>query len=265
MTKKIPINLLYDSAYLAAKARMEAQGYRAEEQDQGIIPLLFRKEAEALYLFRPALDGRTHSYRVKITPDAKLCPAVFVANAKPTLYIPQAQYEAPTVGKVRYLWLPRRIEDAPALYQKMGLLTKQDISEFLGVSPISLHYATKAKIGLRVHSRIGVGNTLLFHVDDVLRWNQWRGKGSRPKHCQTRTFAQRLMSVPLLVKRLRVHILRGEVAEEVLRNALPPEIAPGPGLDGLLAAYSQLNKANILDIMQANGLLRDGAAEKQEG
>lgn len=253
MTQTIPMNLLYDKEYLAAKTRLEAQGYSPVLQENGLIPYLFYDKVQTVYLFRPALDGRS-VYREEWVAGNNLQPADFSNPNRPVLRIPAALYIEPKVRKVRYFWLPRLTSDLPLLYVKSGLLTKQDISEMLGISMVTIQCATNKTSKNHLRVEMVMGGSLLFKTADVLKWNSNRGDGLRPRNCQTREHAYKVMATASLVRRLRHHILKGDVTQQAVIQAMPH--APrGTDLDSVLEAVSAMKRSKVLDLLQNVGLL----------
>lgn len=242
-------HLLHDQDYLTAKARLEAQGYTAVPH-KGLIPFIFEKPTEdTLYLFRPALDGRS-PYRVEVIPHDVLRPVYFTDYSKPVLYIPSTDYIEPKKGTVRYYWHPRRLEDAPIHYIDQGLVTKQDISEMLAVSLINVHYATHSGHN-RLAEHSSVGGCKLYHVDTVLAWNgKRRGSISATAGCATPSKA-------VLVEKMRRHLERGKVSDAALREsfaAVCPDV--GNGVDGLVAAAQGMKRRVLLPILAKHGVIR---------
>ncbi len=250
-------HLLHDRDYLTAKARLEAQGYTAVSHT-GMIPFIFKKKGKpTLYLFRPALDGRS-PYRVEVTADTLLRPASFPDYAKPVLYIPANDYTESRKGTVRYYWHPRRLEDLPLLYLEQGLVTKQDISEMLAVSLINVHYATHSgRNRLAEHS--SVGGCKLYHVDTVLAWNgKRRGSISATAGCATpKRRGYQAPCKAVLVEKMQRHLERGKVSDAALREsfkAICPDVANG--VDGLVAAAQGMKRRVLLPVLAKHGVIR---------
>lgn len=250
-------HLLHDQGYLTAKARLEAQGYTAVSHT-GLIPFVFEKTNEpTLYLFRPALDGRS-PYVVEVTPHDVLRPAYFPEYGKPVLYIPAADYTEPQKGTVRYYWHPRRLEDAPLFYVEQGLVTKQDISEMLAVSLINVHYAAhNGRNRLAEHS--SVGGCKLYHVDTVLAWNgKRRGSISATAGCATpKRRGYQAPCKAVLVEKMRRHLERGKLSDAALREsfkAVSPDV--GKGIGGLVATAQGMKRRVLLPILAKHGVIR---------
>jgi hypothetical protein len=262
-------HLLHDQDYLTAKARLEAQGYTAVPH-KGLIPFIFEKPTEdTLYLFRPALDGRS-PYRVEVIPHDVLRPVYFTDYSKPVLYIPSTDYIEPKKGTVRYYWHPRRLEDAPIHYIDQGLVTKQDISEMLAVSQMNIHYATHSgRNRLAEHSSIG--GCKLYHTDAVLHWNaNRRGSGPHP----TATTPKRRQQAPckaILVKRMRRYLELGKVSEaalwrsfaavsetaaKLLHSAAFANGGKGTGIDDLVTAAHGMKRRVLFPILVKHRVIR---------
>lgn len=250
-------HLLHDVDYLTAKARLEAQGYKAAVYT-GLIPFVFEKTGEdTLYLFRPALDGRS-PYVVEVITDTVLRPAYFTDYGKPVLYIPQADYVEATKGTVRYYWHPRRLEDAPLHYVQSGLVTKQDISEMLAVSLMNVHYATHSgRNRLEAHS--SVGGCKLYHTDAVLRWNANRRGGNTATSCVTpKRRAPQAPCKAVLIEKMRRHLERGKVNEAALRRSFAAicQGGVGPGISELVAAAQGMKRRVLLPVLVKHGVVR---------
>lgn len=250
-------HLLHDQDYLAAKARLEAQGYKAVAHT-GLIPFVFEKTGEdTLYLFRPALDGRS-PYVVQLIEGNTLRPAHFPTYGKPILYIPQADHTEPKKGTVRYFWHPRRLEDAPLHYIQSGLVTKQDISEMLAVSLMNVHYATHSGRN-RLVEHSSVGGCKLYHTDAVLRWNGNRRGSNMATACVTpKRRAPQAPCKAVLIEKMRRHLERGKVNEAALRRSFAAicQGGVGPGIGNLVIAAHGMKRRVLLPILAKHGVVR---------
>lgn len=224
--------------YRAAQSQLLAQGYTARPQSKGIFPYLFSKEDKTLYLFRPQIDGRFR-YQVQILADDELRPANFHTNP-PTLLIPASQ------AGDRYVWLPRRMADAPALLLRGHLLSKQDVSELCGLSLATVQQALKHRERplVPVSER---GRTLLFAESTVLQWMEQREThGRHVVPPLDESVAQRSYCTNTLKRRLRRALRQGQIDTEALAAALN---CPGCNSDQLVEMAGTLRRKQLIALM----------------
>lgn len=252
---RLPNHLLTDPAYLSAAERLEKQGYQSIKQTEGIFPLLFRRGSgkQMLYLFRAALDGR-NSYKVEWTEENVLVPVDFLGAHRPTLRIPRALYQAPTRELTRYYWLPRKREQAPPVLAG-GMMTKQDVSELLGLALSTVQSAITDKTNpLPVTSALN--NAPLFRVDDVLTWNDLRLKGQRARKGDTYEKAYRSLNKEALLKRILHDLSLGRITEvKLFTGAMSMYGQLVRDTDALIAYLSQLSRSDVLLFMSEVGIL----------
>jgi len=232
-----------------------AQGYQAIPQQSGIFPFLFyRKKEQPLFLFRAALDGR-NSYAVEWTAESELSPTDFSVVERPTLKIPARLQQSQERATTRYYWLPRRLDQASPLLAA-GMLTKQDVSELLGLALSTVQFAITSGDRRLVVSTI-LNNAPLFKIADVLDWNIRRMAAQRRRKTgDTYEKAYRSLCKKALITRILRDYHMGRVSEEKLLQTLETMYGENVGsVEELLTYLSNLKRRGVLAFLSEAGLI----------
>lgn len=237
--------IMYNDDWRKAAKRLIDQGYELQRGSGRVIPAIFVRGDERLYLFRPILDGE-YEYRV-----GEHWMSDF-SDKPPVIYHPKGAQISPR----QTVWVPRRYDSLPPTF------TVRDAAEHLGVTPAGVKAAYYQK-GAEGEQRLvadtrHTGRFVLFSEANLVAWQNSRRVPRKSDRYRDRDYLESLPTARLR-KMIITEVARGQLDAERVASAiakadnrytkdglldyLPIE------LDSFRVALKPLSKSVLVDIL----------------
>lgn len=238
--------IMYNDAWRKAAKTLIDQGYELQRGSGGrVIPAIFVRGDERLYLFRPILDGE-YEYRVG---DRWISD---FTDRPPVICHPKGVEISPRLT----VWVPRRYDSLPPSF------TVRDAAEHLGVTPagVKAAYYQKDSEGAQrlVSDTRHTGRFVLFSESNLIAWQNGRRVPRKSDRYRDRSYLGDLPTARLR-KMVITEIARGQLDPE--RAAIAVAMADSRysrdqllgylpiELESFQAALKALDKSALVDIL----------------
>lgn len=235
--------LRLDLAYQQEAQRLVDAGYQAFVTE-GIVPCVFRRDDDELYLVRVTLQGHIKSkYKIAIVNESEIRPVDVPTR---TVFIPKRNM--PAGSATAYAWVPRRLADLPSVF------TVRDAAEHLGLAIVTIEHASSNRQARHPLSSLS-GRAKIFDEDTLLEWFASRRSAGQPTH--KRYHRERLnLGKDKLLTRLRVGLQTGRLnATHMIRRMEEMKIQKPSGSDivSILGVASNCRRDQLINLIAGGG------------